>query len=221
MIDNLILAYRSEFYNWNLEKIITFYKKNKGIFWILIIFALMSIGTIIYSLINRASVPMLVLILVELILGIACDRLVVKRYQQFISTKQEHMKKIKLFLETAIPGKNLFHKKQVEKLIDRLSMRIDTGTPFNRFKARFNNFGKVIVLPIIAYIAGVYTRNVSELEFMVVLPWAVSIILIVGLVYILGDMISQGIQKIVCRNYDAVRALKEDLLDIHLLFFCE
>lgn len=54
---------------------------------------------------------------------------------------------------------------------------------------------------------------------MVVLAWAISIILIIGLGYAMWGMLSQGLQKITCRNYDAAIALKEDLLDIKLLFF--
>lgn len=219
MLDNLILAYRSKFYDWDLKETAEFYKKNKKIIWGLIIFILVAIATIIYSLISRTSVLMFVLMLIELILGVVSDRLMVKRHRQYISAKKEHINNVALFLKTAIPDKNLFSKKQVEELIDRLSIRIDTGAPFNKFKSNLSNFGKIIILPIVTYIAGIYTTNVSELEFMVVLAWAISIILIIGLGYVMWGMLSQGLQKITCRNYDAAIALKEDLLDIKLLFF--
>lgn len=52
-----------------------------------------------------------------------------------------------------------------------------------------------------------------------VLTWAISVILIIGLGYIMWGMLSQGLQKITSRNYDAAIAFKEDLLDIKLLFF--
>lgn len=219
LLDNLILAYRSKFYDWDLKETAEFYKKNKKIIWGLIIFILVAIATIIYSLISRTSVLMFVLMLIELILGVVSDRLMVKRHRQYISAKKEHINNVALFLKTAIPDKNLFSKKQVEELIDRLSIRIDTGAPFNKFKSNLSNFGKIIILPIVTYIAGIYTTNVSELEFMVVLAWAISIILIIGLGYVMWGMLSQGLQKITCRNYDAAIALKEDLLDIKLLFF--
>lgn len=219
MLDNLILAYRSKFYDWNLKEIAGFYRKNKKVFWGLIVFILIAIATTIYSLINRASVLMLAFIFIELILGIAGDRLMVKRHQYFISTKKEHINNVTLFLKTAIPDKDLFSKKQVEELIDRLSVRIDTGAPFNKLKSNLSNFGKVIVLPIITYIAGIYTTNVSNLGLAVVLTWAIGIILIMGLGYVMWGMLSQGVQKITCRDYDAAIALKEDLLDIKLLFF--
>ena len=32
MLDNIIFAYRSEFYDWNLKKTANFYKKNKKFF---------------------------------------------------------------------------------------------------------------------------------------------------------------------------------------------
>ncbi|MPM23943.1 hypothetical protein SDC9_70420 [bioreactor metagenome] len=219
MLDNLILAYHSEFYDWNLKEIAGFYTKNKKFLLGFIIFVLAVIGTIIYSLISHTSVLMLIFLLVELILGIAGDRLMVKRHQQFISTKQEHINKVALFLKTAIPDNNLFSRKQIEELINRLSYRIEIGAPFNKFKSSFSKFGKVIILPIITYIAGVYTGNISELEFTVVITWAISTILIIGLGYVTWGMLAQGLQKITCRNYDAAIALKEDLLDIRLLFF--
>lgn len=56
---------------------------------------------------------------------------------------------------------------------------------------------------------------------MVVLTWAISIIVIIGVVYLAGSMFIQWLQKITCRNYDAAIALKEDLLDIRLLFFAD
>lgn len=221
MLDNLIFAYRSKFYDWNLRETAEFYKKNKKILWVLIIFILVAIATIIYSLISRTSVLMFVLMLIELILGVVSDRLMVKRHRQFISAKKEHANNVKLFLKTVISDKDLFSKRQVEELIARLSIRIDTGAPFKKFKSNISNFGKAIIFPIVTYIAGIYTTNVSELEFMVVLAWAINIILIIGLGYVIWGMLSQGLQKITCRNYDAAIALKEDLLDIRLLFFVD
>ncbi|MEY8360329.1 hypothetical protein AALA99_15170 [Anaerotruncus colihominis] len=87
------------------------------------------------------------------------------------------------------------------------------------FSKNLSNFGKTIVFPIITYIAGIYTTNIRELEFTMVLTWAISVILIIGLGYIMWGMLSQGLQKITSRNYDAAIAFKEDLLDIKLLFF--
>lgn len=219
MLDNLILAYRSEFYDWNLKNFVEFLMKNKKLFWALITFILVIMATIIYSLINRTNVLMLVLLFIEFILVIAGDRRMVKRHRQFISAKKEHLNKVTLFLKTAIPDKDLFSEKQVEELIDRLSIRIDSGAPFNKFKSNLSNFGKVIIFPIITYIAGVYTTNISQVEFTVVIVWAISIILIIGLAYLMWGMLSQAIQEITCRDYDAAIALKEDLLDIKLLFF--
>lgn len=164
---------------------------------------------------------MFVFLLVELILGIVGDRLTVKRYQQFICTKQDHISKVAFFLKTTIPDNDLLNRKQIEELISRLSYRIESGAPFNRFKSNLSKFAKVIVLPIITYIAGVYTGNISELELTVVATWAISIILIIGLGYMAWGMLAQGLQKITCRNYDAAIALKEDLLDIRLLFFMD
>lgn len=221
MLDNLILAYRSELYDWNLKEITEFYTKNKKLLLGVIAFLLVAIATLIYSLISHTSILMFVFLLVELILGIVGDRLTVKRYQQFICTKQDHISKVAFFLKTTIPDNDLLNRKQIEELISRLSYRIESGAPFNRFKSNLSKFATVIILPIITYIAGVYTGNISELELTVVATWAMSIILIIGLGYIVWGMLAQGLQKITCRNYDAAIALKEDLLDIRLLFFMD
>lgn len=188
---------------------------------VLIVFILITIATIIYSLISHTSALMLVLVLMELILGVTSDRLMVKCHRQYISTNKEHINNVTLFLKTAIPDKDLFSKNQVEELINRLSIRIDTGAPFNKFKSYLINFGKFIIFPIVTYIAGIYTSDISKLKLTVVVTWAISIILVIGLGYMICGMLAQGLQKITCRNYDAAIALKEDLLDIKLLFFMD
>lgn len=189
MLDNLVLAYRSEIYDWDLKETADFYKKNKKILWGFIVFVLAVIAAIIYSVVFHASVWMLIILLVELVIGIAGDRLMVKRHQQFIFRKQDHINKVVLFLKTAIPDSDLFCKKRVEELINRLSNRIDIGAPFNKFKSSLCNFGKFIILPIITYIAGIYTANIRELEFVVVLTFAISFILIIGLCYVTWGML--------------------------------
>lgn len=219
MLDNLILAYRSKFYTWNLKDVVNFWQKNKKITLIFIIFIFVAVVVTIYSLIVKTSIPVFVLLLIELIAIIPIDRLIVKKHQEIISTKKEHIDEVILFLKNAIPGHDLSGKNQVDELIARLSIRIDAGAPFNKFISQLRNFVKVIALPIIAYIAGVYSNTVSELDFWFVIGIAVSLILIIGFLYIISGMIYQELQKITCRNYDVAIALKEDLSDIKLLFF--
>lgn len=219
MLDNLILAYRSKFYTWNLKDVVNFWHKNKKITLIFIIFIFVAVAVTIYSLIGKTSIPVFVLLLIELIAIIPIDRLIVKKHQEIISTKKEHIDEVILFLINAIPGHDLSGKNQVDELIARLSIRIDAGAPFNKFISQLRNFVKVIALPIIAYIAGVYSNTVSELDFWFVIDIAVSLILIIGFLYIILGMIYQELQKITCRNYDVAIALKEDLSDIKLLFF--
>ena len=219
LLDNLILAYRKEFYDWNRESISKFLKKNKKLLFAVFVFILLFIITISCSLIFHTNIGMFAFLLLELFLGIAGDHLMVKRSPKFISEKQEHINEVVSFLKIAIPENNLFCKKQIEELISRLSDRIEAGAPFNKFKLRLSNFGKVIILPTFTYIAGLYTSFLGQLEFTVVAAWALSIILVVGLIYITLGMLAQGIQKITCRNYDAAIALKEDLLDIKMLCF--
>jgi hypothetical protein len=110
---------------------------------------------------SKTNVWMIIILLVELVLGIVGDRLVVKRHQKFISAKQGHLDKVASFLKMAIPDKNLFGKSQIEELINRLSNRIEIGAPFHKFKSSLSNFGKAFIIPIITYVAGLYTRNIN------------------------------------------------------------
>lgn len=219
MLDNLILAYRNKFYDWNLKEAIEFYKKNKIIFLKIILVAFSLIITFIFSIINSTNVPLVIFIGMEMIVGFVLDRRMVKKHQQYISKKEDHINNVIIFLKTVIPDHDLYSKRHVIELIDRLSMRIDADAPFRKYKIYLYNFGKNIVFPIITYIAGVYTTNVSTLEVKVVATWALVIVLIIGLGYIIVAMFFQMLQKIICRDYDASIALKEDLLDIQLLFF--
>lgn len=218
-MDNLILAYRSKFYDCGLKATIAFYKKNKGLLWAFIAFTCSVIVTMIYSVKSQNTALMLALMISEILAGIICDRWAVKHYQQYISRKKEHINDVTLFLKAAISEKDLFSKKHIEELIDRLSVRIDAGAPFNKFKSSLGKFSNVIVFPIVGYIAGLYTTNMRELGFAVILVWSVSIILLTGTLYFAGVALSQALQKIICRDYDAAKALREDLLDIKLLFF--
>lgn len=219
LLDSLILAYRNKFYCWDLKKSIAFFKTNKEM--LLLILGLISAGiaTTIYSILASTNTWLVVFLLAEIVLWFIADHITVKRYQRVIANGKRHINEVTILLQTAIPNNNLLGKRQVEELIMRLSDRIEIGAPFHKFMLSLSKFRKVIILPTIAYIAGIYTGNIRELEFTVVITWATSIVLLIGLSYLAWGMIAQGLQKMTCRNYDAAVALKEDLLDIRLLFF--
>lgn len=84
MLESLILAYRKELYDWSFKTALALFKKNKIFFCGLIIFILIGIATVICSLTNGASIPLLVLIAIEVLLLLVGDRLQVKRYRQIL-----------------------------------------------------------------------------------------------------------------------------------------
>lgn len=219
MLDNLIIAYRSEFYDLNLTRAIEFYKRNKKLSWGIIAFILIFIAILIFTITINNIILSVTVFLLGLVLGIASDRMTVKHYRRYISANKEQINRVAKLLNTAIPANDLLYKEQVEELIERLSVRINAGSPSNKRRAILSNWGNGIVLPIIAYIAGVYATSISKLEFTVVFTLAISIILILGLVYITFGMLAPVLQKITCRDHDGAIALREDLLDIKLLFF--
>lgn len=219
MLDNLILAYRYEFYDWNIKKFIELYSKNKMQFNILIGFIFVGLCTISYCIYTRSNLLMFIFLLAEIILIILADRFAVKRWQQIVLGKKEHLSKVILFLKTSVTENDLYNEKQIDELIKRLTERIETRIPFNNFKSSLINFGKSIILPVITYIAGIYSSEFSKTDLNTVVTLAISIVLLLGCVFIIWDFVIQSLRKIYHRDYDAAIAFKEDLLDIKLLFF--
>lgn len=221
MLDNLILAYRAQIYDWDFSKWKEFYKKNKVLvicFAILIIILGISIVACIKF---RSSFLMLIILLVEGIAAIFVDRRTVKQYRKFLLNKQHHLDKTVSFLETALLGKNLFGAEQVEELTVRLTKRIESKIPFKNFLTGLSNFAKAIVLPVITYVAGVYSGNLGQLDFFTVASWAVSVVLLLGISSFAWSGVFAVLRTITCRDHDAAIALQEDLLDIKLLYFSD
>ena len=101
-----------------------------------------------------------------------------------------------------------------------MTKRIEEKIPFKKFKSSLSSFGKAIILPAITFVAGVFSSTISQMGIHVVISWVVSIILILGILSLTWSILSQALQKITCRDYDAAVAFREDLLDIQLLFLC-
>lgn len=220
LIDGLILAYRCRFYDWDWASFKKFCSKNRKYLFIFIGFILVVIASVVFCIYLKFSALLIILLILELFFGIFVDRFTVKRYQQFVSGKQAHLSEIILFLQTAVPDHDLYSKSQVEEIIQRLTKRIEVKIPFKKFKSSLSSFGKAIVLPAITFVAGVYSSTISQMEIPVVISWVVSIILILGILSLAWNILSQALQKITCRDYDAAMAFREDLLDIQLLFLC-
>lgn len=219
MINNLILAYRSQFYDWNWTQLKSFFRKNRVLLLFLGIFVLAFIGGLIYCIYSRSSVLMAVLFIVESILSILVDRLSVRRYRTFILSKQNHLNDVISFLRTTVPNNDLYNEKQIDEIIQRLTQFIDASAPFKTFKARLGLFGEKIIFPAITFIVGAYATAIGKMDFLVVITLALNGILILAILYMAWDAVSKALQKIICRDYDAAVTFREDLLDIKLLFF--
>lgn len=218
MLDNLIDAYRNQIYDLNKKKLKNIYFVNKRLVWITAALVVIYIGSVVYFAFTNPMLSLLWLV-VFFVISIAADRYAVKRYRQRILREQEHLKKVVRLLETAVPGINLNNKEQVEELIARLSQRIEAKAPFSRIKTALGKFCKYIILPVIAYIAGVFTSDISKIGFPVVAALSIILFIIFGLFYFIVIVLAELMAKITCRSHDASIALREDLLDIKLLFF--
>lgn len=219
MLDNLILAYRAQIYDWDFLKWKVFCKKNKLFvigFVTLILMILVSLAVCIKF---KSSILMLIVLLCEGIAAIVMDRYAVKQYQQLLLNKQHHLDETVSLLETCLFGKNLFGMEQVEELTVRLTKRIESKIPFNNFLTGLSKFAKTIILPVITYVSGVYSGNLGQLDFVTVSSWAVSVVLILGIASFAWSGVTAVLRTITCRDYDAAIALREDLMDIKLLYF--
>ena len=136
-----------------------------------------------------------------------------------IASRTTHLDEVVTFLQTVFPNNCLYTKSQIDTLINRLSERIDSEQPFRSFIQHLITFGKAIILPIVTYIAGLYSTHIQQLEFHVVVSCALAIIIISAIGYALFYFLSSMIRKITNRDYDAAIALREDLKDILLLHF--
>lgn len=219
MLDNLIMAYRAQIYDWNSSKWIDFCKKNNKLVFGLAIFVVIIAVSIVACIKLKSSLLILIILLGEGIAAIYVDRHTVKKYRHYLASKQHHLDDTISFLKTALPGINLYGDKQIDELTVRLTKRIESTIPFAKFLTGLSNFAKAIILPVITYVAGVYSGNLGKLDIITVAGWAISVVLVLGLVKFTWSGISIILRTITCRNHDAALALREDLMDLKLMYF--
>lgn len=147
------------------------------------------------------------------------DRYTVKHHIAFLQNRQSHLKETEVFLKKTIPDVNLFQEELIDELIKRFSDRIDQRVPFKNFLKGIESFAKAIILPIITYVAGVYSAGLEEISIDVVATYAVFIIMLLGIVRLSWVGFSDIAKTFFCRDYNAAIAFREDLLDLRLLYF--
>lgn len=217
MLDTLIMAYRAQIYDWNFSKWIDFCNKNKRLVIGLGIFVLIIVISIVACIKVKSSLLIFIILLGEGIAAIYIDRHMVKKYRRYLTSTQNHLDKTVSFLKTALPGIDLFGDKQIDELTVRLTKRIESTIPYTKFVTGLSNFTKAIILPIITYVAGIYSGNIGKLDFETVTIWAITAVLVLGTIKFTWSGISTILRTITCRNHDAAIAFREDLMDIKLL----
>lgn len=221
MLENLIRAYRTEIYDWSASKWWALIKRNKKLFSIFILFLILIIVPLVLYFIYTSPLWLLLMLFLEGIEYIVLERYTSINYQQFLKKNQNHIEDTISLLKTALSPQSLYSQKQIDMLIERLTERIDSQVPFKNFLTALRNFAKAVIVPIIAFIAGLYAGNLKQFGFTNIVRWSVILILFLGVICLAWWGLSSVLRSITYRNYNAAVALREDLRDIKLLYFCE
>lgn len=219
MIDKLISSYRAQIYGWDSKQWWAFLREKWRPVLVSLIFLLFPIGTYVFGTIKKSAIVILLSLLAEAVPLWLLDRYTVKHHVSFLQKRQRHLKETEDFLKKAIPDVNLLQKEMIDELIKRLSDRIDQRVPFKNFLKGIESFAKAIILPIITYVAGVYSAGLEEISVDVVATYAVFIIMLLGIVRLSWVGFSDIAKIFFCRDYNAAIAFREDLLDLRLLYF--
>ncbi len=219
MIDKLISSYRAQIYDWSTKQWWAFLKEKWKPILVSLIFLLLPIGIYMFGAVKKSAIIVLVSLLAEGVALWFLDRYTVKHHISFLQNRQSHLKETEEFLQKVIPDVNLLQKEMIDELIKRLSDRIDQRVPFKSFMKGIENFAKAIILPIITYVAGVYSTGLEEMSIDIVATYAVSIIMLLGIARLSWVGFSDIAKTFFCRDYNAAIAFREDLLDLRLLYF--
>lgn len=219
MIDKLISSYRAQIYDWSVKQWLAFLKEKWKSVLISLIFLLLPIGIYVFGVAKKSAIIMLLSLLAEGVSLWLLDRYTVKHHIAFLQNRQSHLKETEVFLKKTIPDVNLFQEELIDELIKRLSDRIDQRVPFKNFLKGIESFAKAIILPIITYVAGMYSAGLEEISIDVVATYAVFIIMLLGIVRLSWVGFSDIAKTFFCRDYNAAIAFREDLLDLRLLYF--
>lgn len=221
MIDKIITAYRAQIYDWSAKDFWAIVKNNKLLWISILAVSLAVIALLLASLIFNKTWLAVIAFAVEVVAIIVADRVAVKRYRSALGCRQDHLNAVVEFLKTTVPGVDLYNPEHINELVSRLSDRIDEKRPFARITSKLKSFSTAIVLPVITYIAGVYASQLQEIEVGTVITYGVGIILIIATIWLALSTFLDAVRPVFCRDYDAAVSLREDLMDLLLLHFCE
>lgn len=219
MVERLITAYRAQIYDLTFADLWRIYKSNKKLC-LLVFGGMLAIAIIIaIGLVSGHYYLTIVAFILEIIAMVAADRYAVKQYRKALSVRKEHLEMVKEFLKTAICGVDLCTQEQIGGLVDRLSTRVEENRPFNRINLRLKSFTNAVIIPIISYIAGAFSGYLQQMEFSDVLLFGIGVIIAVATIWLIGTVLLDLLRLVFCRDFDAAVSLREDLLDLQLLYF--
>ncbi|MPM25563.1 hypothetical protein SDC9_72059 [bioreactor metagenome] len=218
MVDKLITAYRAKIYAHPIEKWKSLWKESRGIVLLLIFLAVSIPASIIAGCIMKVSGWAYAAAFLELIGFWSIDRYSIKKYNLILKRRQCHVDDIISFLQTTIPDLDLYNADKINELVVRLEERIEAKVPLKNFMNGIKNFAKAIILPMVTFIAGLYSSELRELGYETMIGFGVVVIVYCAAAYMLWLLQLIFIRTIFCRDYDATVSFREDLLDIKLLY---
>ncbi|AMJ40922.1 TMF family protein [Anaerotignum propionicum] len=219
MVDRLISAYRAQIYDWTWAEWRSLFKNDTALVLCLILFIVAPVFLICLYYITQSNVILILIIFAEGITVYRMDRFTVKQYRKFLSKKEDRLSKTILYLKTTMETQDLRNEVQIDELVKRLSERIEKRDTLKNFTYSVVNFGKAIILPMITFIAGVYSNDLGNLRWEIICSYSIMVVLILGFIRISWGGVSMIVRTLLCRDYDAALALREDLLDIKFLYF--
>lgn len=219
MVERLITAYRAKIYDMTFSDYRKLIKQNKKFFLLFTALMLSIIVVCVVGILCKKFFMVIAAVIATIITIIWADRTVVRQHRKAIVNRMDHLKEFSDFLKDAIPNNNLHDAEHIKELVSRLSVYTDEMYPFRKITNKAKQFATAIVVPVVAYLAGAYTPLVLEQELNTVLTLGVGIIILLALAWIWGGMIMDILRPLFCRDYDAAVSMREDLLDLQLLYF--
>lgn len=219
MIKNLIQAYQTRFYD-SSSAIWMSAMKHQWFLGILSLFTLILIGVLtVIAICHNQLTLMCIAVIIMLIFTIATDTYAFKQYHGTLQKEALHLENVKEFLETTYPNYSLFSEDKIDILIVRLSKYTQETQPFKTLTSKLSSFAKVIIFPIITYLAGVYSSDLVQIDFGSAMGAAVVVTTALAIIYVAWLSLSTFLRKSIYRDYDIALALYEDLQDIKLIYF--
>lgn len=218
-MDRLIAAYRKEIYDWNYDRLKKLFKAPDGVIVLAktILWFAVCIGLSILCATHHRVYLSGLFLLIELAGGMYVEHALIVKNEHYLSREKAHLEKVKSLLES--PELNLFSEKKIDYIIDRLSENAGENTLYETLKKWTGNFLKILVLPAVTFIAGVYSQEIANVPpataILVCAEWLATI----AAVFLMFAFIWYMVKKAGGRDREAGAALQKDLHDIKLFYF--